>query len=135
VNDHVDLADRLALAIAEHGPAPGSRLALILGVRKSVVLRELRDARRFALVGRGRAASWRLVGTDREPLRRLARADPDPGVTADVGETLGAILARLSAIEERLDRLDPAPANVGRPLDGQIDVFEAITTNGETRAT
>jgi hypothetical protein len=126
-------ADRLALAIAEHGPASGSRLAVILGVRKQVVLRELWDARRFERVGRGSTSSWRLVGTDREPTDRVARVDPDPEVTRDLREMLDAILARLTRLEQRLDRLDPAPpANVDRPLDGQITVDEALAaTTGE----
>jgi hypothetical protein len=64
----------------------------------------------------------------------VARPDPDHGVTLDLAETLAAILARLTVIEQRLDRLDPAPSptSVGRPLVGQITVDEAIAaTNGE----
>jgi hypothetical protein len=147
VTDRASLADRLALEL-ERGPAPGSRLALILGVRKQVVLRELREARRFEMIGRGSTSSWRLVGTGWEPTGRVARPEPDPGVTLELRETLDAILARLtsetekvdailarlSGIEERLDRLDPAPANADRPLAGQITVDEVIAaTNSDIR--
>jgi hypothetical protein len=137
VTDRASLADRLVAALEANGPAPCSKLALAVGARKQVVLDVLRSARRFEHAGHGSTSSWRVAGTMREQTCGLASPDPDPEVTLELRETLEAIQARLTAIEEQqeaiLALLEPAPpANADDALDGQIDVFEAIAaTNGE----
>jgi hypothetical protein len=55
------LADRLALAIIEHGPLPGDRLALNVGARKADVLYELKSNPMFEHSGGGRWSRWRLA--------------------------------------------------------------------------
>ncbi len=96
------LADRLALAIVEHGPSSGTDLALWVAARKQTVLETLRADRRFESLGLGRGSRWRLAAGNRyypawEPL------GTDPGDGA--GETLPA---RVAALERRVAELERA---------------------------
>jgi hypothetical protein len=136
------LADRLALAIIEHGPLAGSDLAGRVGAQKSAVLRELRTNPMFAQSGRGSASRYGLVaadrepiGTDQEPTYGVASHDHDSDLTPDVRETLVAVEARLVAIE-RLLGLHPARTNGDVQRPGQVTVEDAIAraANGELPA-
>ncbi len=129
-----DLADRLVDALAEHGPCSGRQLALAVGVRKQVVLAELRDARRFERAGRGPTSVWRSTGTDQEPLCRVATPARDYDITPDVRDLLASILMRLDVLERMLAPEPSAIAKADAPLVGQLDVYDAIAVNGNGEA-
>ncbi len=134
MNGRPDLADAIAVAIAEHGPTSCAELSRIVEARKTDVLRELRSASRFEHAGRGPSSTWRLAGTGREQLYGVASADPDSDLTLDLRDLLTAILTRLGEIERRLALVAPAHPNVETPLAGQIDVYEAIAIAGNGEA-
>jgi hypothetical protein len=94
------LADRLALAIVEHGPLPCERLARTVKSRTCDVRDPLRRDPRFEHRGAGRGSRWRL---GLEPPER-----PWDG--------LGRILSpeRRSPVEARLDELDLRVAELER---------------------
>jgi hypothetical protein len=98
------LADRLALALLEHGPTSASRLALAVRARKADVLRELRAGPHFDHVGAGRGSRWRLVLTQGswEPQGTIPSADVVSPHSPALSERLGALEHRLSAVELRL---------------------------------
>lgn len=111
------LADRLALALIEHGPTSAARLALAVAARKADVLRELRASARFERAGAGRASRWRLApptnawepkGTGWEP----KGIDYPTGVGVSLAEDFGV---RLAAIERRLDALERRNGNAAAP--------------------
>jgi len=60
VNGRPDLADRVALAIVEHGPTSCELLARLVEARTSDVRAALRADPRFERVGTGRGSRWRL---------------------------------------------------------------------------
>jgi hypothetical protein len=94
------LADRVALAIVERGPTSGTRLALVVGARKSSVLAELRSDPRFVATGEGRATVWRLASAV-ERTRAVRAGEPVPG------RAQGDTKARTHAdFEPRLDALE-----------------------------
>lgn len=70
MTDSERLADRLAAVILERGPTSGSELAWLVRTRKQIVLRVLRDDRRFVTVGKGRGARVELVTLDVDQWRR-----------------------------------------------------------------
>lgn len=112
----VSLADRIALAIIEHGPTSGSRLAAAVAVRKADVMRELRTNPRFDHVGRGRGSKWRYVGNRESPPWEPMGPNPGEGLGVDTGSALGDRLAalerRVAALERQAARGDagvPAP--------------------------
>jgi hypothetical protein len=125
------LVDRLMLAILEHGPTSGSRLARIVHVRKRDVLAELRTSPRFALEGRGPTATWRPAaweprGTGQEP--RGTGSEPRRGVTVGSGDR-----ERLEALERRVARLErlagveaPQSNGDGMLILGQLDVYDLL---------
>jgi hypothetical protein len=124
------LADRLMLAMVEHGPTSGSRLARLVHVRKCDALAELRTNSRFAKVGRGRGSRWRPAGwhprgTGQEPQGREAR--PDRGKTAGVGDR-----ERLEALERRVAELEGLAGTEARAngdgvlIPGQTTVYEML---------
>ena len=101
------LADRLALAILEHGPTCGSRLAVVVGARKDDVLRELRTNPRFENLGRNRGSRWRLAAGNRydppwEPLGTVPSGESE----LDVTERLAAVERRLAEVETRLAEVE-----------------------------
>jgi hypothetical protein len=129
----VTLADRLALALVEHGPESGSRLARHVHVRKRDVLAELRTSPRFVQVGRGRNATWRPEGWDprgtgQEPQR--TRSEPRPGKAAGAGERerLEALERRVARLERQLAATGTAEANGGNGavIDGQMTVEQVL---------
>lgn len=142
VEQEATLADRLALAIVEHGPSAGSTLAARIGVRKATVLRELRTNPRFEQLGRGRGSSWRLAGNRMDPAWEPLGTDSSGRAgSAQIGPN---VLARLDAIEARLAALEqravedprsshPAESTVSGedrpPPDGRFELdSEASTT-------
>jgi hypothetical protein len=104
-----ELTDRLALAIIEHGPTAGSRLALIVGARKEAVLRELRSSRMFESTGRGRGSKWRLAGNRTE-------APGEPLGTDSEGQPDRDLTRRLDTLERRLAEVERQLAKVGAPI-------------------
>jgi hypothetical protein len=98
-----DLADRIALAILEHGPSAGSALALLVGARKATVLEALRTNRMFERVGNGPGSRWRVA---REPIQgawepigrdHWDESGSDDGL--DVAERLRALERRVAQLE------------------------------------
>lgn len=97
------LADRVALAIVEHGPLACERLARIVGRRTSDVRDALRRDSRFERAGGGRGSRWQLAldapVETRDGLGRILSA----GVRVTDEST---VEARLEVIERRLDVLE-----------------------------
>lgn len=94
-----DLADRLALALVEHGPVSGRQVARIVAARWAVVFAVLRDDPRFVQTGGGRYATWNLSGN--------ARATLQGDASDRVMETLALhVLDRLDALERAVAELD-----------------------------
>lgn len=96
------LADRLALAILEHGPDSGSTLARRVAARKAAVIAELETNPRFERLGRGRGSRWRLVGSRIEgawePMGTEKSVEPDE-----------SLAGRLYELERRLEALERTP--------------------------
>jgi hypothetical protein len=102
VSERLPLADLLALAILDHGPSPGSRLALKVQARKAAVLAELRRNPRFEQIGRGRGSRWRLALGAWEPLGTDPRAEAREDVRPDVDERLADLECRVAELERRV---------------------------------
>jgi hypothetical protein len=98
VTDRIQLRADLARAL-EDGPCSGSRLAHGLGTRKADVLALLRASPTFERIGKGRYTTWKLAGTEQEPLQGN-----------DSVVVMSDLVARIAAVEARLDRLDPQNA-------------------------
>ena len=77
MTDRRDLADRLALAIVEHGPLPSGTLALLVKARRVDVAGELARNPIFAKSGSGRGTRWSLSTS--------ASEDPRDGVRDGLG--------------------------------------------------
>jgi hypothetical protein len=129
------LADLLTLAILEHGPESGSRLARRVHVRKRDVLAELRARPRFEQDGRGCNSTWRPRGWDPRGTGRESRgtgSEPERGQEGGAGDR-----ERLEALERRVARLErllaepetPGPNGDGVVIPGQTTVYEML---GET---
>jgi hypothetical protein len=131
-----DLADRLALALLEHGPLPCERLARTIEARTADVRRELRADSRFEHAGAGRGSRWRLVLPPSGSRDGLGR-NLSPGSGSDDGPTTAA---RLDALERRVAELERQRAHSERagpeehggraPLAGQLTVEQALA-NGD----
>jgi hypothetical protein len=93
------LADLLAVAILEHGPSPGTKLALWVGVRKTDVLCELHANPMFEHVGRGRGSKWKLTP---EPLQ----APWEPVGTESSADRMDDLAQRVRTLERRFAELD-----------------------------
>lgn len=102
------LADRLALALIEHGPTSATHLAPAVKARKADVLRELRASARFERRGNGRGTRWRLspLGTEWDP----KGTDNPPGLGIPHAE---GFAVRLAALERRLDALERRNGSAG----------------------
>ena len=96
------LADRLALAIVEHGPASGSDLAIRVAARKTTVLRELQEDARFECLGSGRGSRWRLAGNRIDPRREPMGTEASDGRGETLAEQLLALEARVAELERVL---------------------------------
>jgi hypothetical protein len=94
LRDSAPVADLLAFAIIEHGPSPGTNLALWVGVRKIDVLRELQANPMFEHVGRGRSSTWKLAS---EPLQ----APWEPLGTESSADRLDDLAQRVHKLERR----------------------------------
>ena len=101
-----ELADRLALALTEHGPTSATRLAPTVAARKADVLRELRASARFERCGTGRGTRWRLSPPTNE--WEPKGTDCPPGEEVPLAEGFGV---RLAALERRLDALERRNGN------------------------
>lgn len=97
------LADRLALAIVEHGPTSGTRLAVLVAAQKAGVLAELKANPMFECVGRARGSRWRLAGNRNRPPWEPLGTDPRGESVSDDGV---AVVERLAALECRVDELE-----------------------------
>ena len=102
------LADRIALALLEHGALPCERLARTVNGRIAEVRRLLRDDPRFERVGTGRWSRWQLAaavpdtpGGIRDGLGRIESAGSMPTDGLTNTERLEAIERRLDALERR----------------------------------
>jgi hypothetical protein len=95
------LADRIALAIVERGPSPGSTLATVVAARKATVLRELRTNPRFEQLGYGRGSRWRLAGNRYDPGREPLGPNPNEVPGEVVADRLAAVERRLAELEQR----------------------------------
>src|SRR5262249_2250669 len=111
------LADRLADAIATHGPMPSGDLARVVRVRKQTVQRELRTANRFRSTGRGKATRWELRGTAREPYLRHASTDP----------YLDVVLARLDDLAARVAAIEQMLATRDTSVDSALATTKGVT--------
>jgi hypothetical protein len=100
VTGRPDLADRIALAIVEHGPLPGSTLATLVAVRKATVLDELHTNPRFVQLGRRCGSRWRLAaGNHYDPGREPLGPNLGDGSTYDMAERLDALERRVVELE------------------------------------
>jgi len=103
MNARPPLPDRLLLAITEHGPSSGSRLAIVVAANKAAVLRELRTNPMFEQTGSGPGSRWRLAF--REPIERAWEpigTDPGPRpreYDPDLAERLRALERRVAQLE------------------------------------
>ena len=102
MNDRPELADRIALAILEHGPSPGSDLALRVQARKATVLAELRSNRMFEQFGHRRGSRWRLAGNRYEPAQEPLGPNHGDHPTSDLADRMDALERRLDAIERQI---------------------------------
>jgi hypothetical protein len=98
LNGRPQLADRLALAIVEHGPSSGSRLAGRVAANKAAVLLELRTNPMFESTGRGRGSSWRLAGN------RL-RPPWEPIGTDSTADPYSDVILRIERLEQAVSEL------------------------------
>jgi hypothetical protein len=106
VTDRAQLADRLALAIVEHGPSAATALANRVAARKADVLAELKAKPMFVHEGRGRGSKWRLDGNRCDPLREPLGTDPR--------DDLGLAVTRdeFDLLRRRVDELERLLAEV-----------------------
>lgn len=106
-----DLADRLALAVLEHGPLPCERLARLVEVRTAAVRQVLDADPRFEHVGAGRGSRWRLSLPPANAWDGLGRI-LSPGSMSDDGldlaERLRALERRVAQLERHVDREAPS---------------------------
>jgi hypothetical protein len=98
----LELADRLALAIVEHGPLGCGPLARVVRARDVDVRRELHADSRFVHAGAGRGSRWWLV------LPAVSARDgkgrvPGAGLGSDDGLSLRE---RVAALERRVAELE-----------------------------
>jgi hypothetical protein len=106
------LADRLALAILEHGPTAGAKLARLVATRDAEVRRVLERDPRFVRVGAGRGSRWHLTLPGPlalwDEMGRDSRAGSRSEDAVNGTERLGALERRLAEVERRLaDREAP----------------------------
>jgi hypothetical protein len=100
VSDRQYLADRLALAIVEHGPASAVELARRLRARRASVIAELDANPLFEHLGSGRGSRWRIAaqipveghGNRWEQKEAADRID-------DMAERLAALERRVASLE------------------------------------
>jgi hypothetical protein len=104
------LADRLALALLDHGELPCERVARVVGARTSEVRRLLRDDPRIVRVGAGRSSRWRLVLPSDDAARNgSGRIRDGSGRNLSVRPMVTDgpnLAARLEAVERRLDAVE-----------------------------
>lgn len=94
------LADRLALAIVECGPASGTRLAVLVAAQKAAVLGELKANPMFEQTGRARGSRWRLAGNHVQPPWEPLGTDPRAGLVSEVTP------AEFDLLKRRVDELE-----------------------------
>jgi hypothetical protein len=130
----VPLADLLALAIVEHGPASGSELARCVHVWKATVLAELRASPRFELLGRGRGSRWRLaaesrpqggLGTERNRIAARARPLGRAGRFRPSGSLRAARCPDRTAARRKLARRESSDGGAGG-VNGSASPAELI---------
>jgi hypothetical protein len=115
VNGWTELADRIALAIVEHGPMSCERLARVVEVRTADVRLALRDGQGFERVGAGRGSRWRLsLATHRDGVRDGLGRILSEGVGLDDVPDAGR---RLRALERRVAELERRFADTGAPTE------------------
>lgn len=96
------LADRIALALIEHGPTSCERLARIIEARTATVRAVLRTDERFERAGAGRGSRWRLALDPHEsPWDGWGRI-PSEGSRQNVAPRLAALERRVTQLERQL---------------------------------
>lgn len=91
----LELADRLAVALIEHGPCPGEQLARIVRARRTAVVAALTGDERFVRVGRGRGTRWTLALARWDGMGREDRPGSGEPVTRAEFDALRRRVARL----------------------------------------
>jgi hypothetical protein len=104
------LADRLALALLDHGALPCERVARVVGARTAIVRDVLRGDSRFERVGSTRGSRWGLVlALDGQGRNGHGRPWDGMGRNLGAGERVTDgldVAARLGSLERRLDAVD-----------------------------
>jgi hypothetical protein len=105
VTGRLELADRLALALLEHGPLGCGPLARVVRAPNVDVRRELHADTRFVHHGAGRGSCWRLVLPPVSARDGKGRV-PSAGSGTDDRLTLPE---RVAALEQRVADLEQLP--------------------------
>jgi hypothetical protein len=128
VSGRPELADRVAAALVEHGPSPGSALARIVRVRRASVMDVLHTDPRFVQVGRRRRSVWWLADEPGDSGKPLGS---NYGVSAPARASLTG-MERVSAPRTyggRRTRLEK-PSEERLALEAHVDVLVARALRG-----